>query len=157
MVLQSFGVPLEAVESMLTEIEEMKCFLQTEYGDSKNFSGSTINLKFQGLCQGSGAAPAGWAVVSITILCAHKSKGHGGHFVCPISKLTGHLAALLFEDDTDLIHINIKTEETATVAHKSMQDSISNWGQLLIASGGAFKPPKCFYHLISFCWNTDRS
>ena len=44
-----------------------------------------------------------------------------------------------------------------TVAHQAIQDSISNWGQLLIASGGEFKPPKCFYHLISFCWNTDRS
>ena len=38
-----------------------------------------------------------------------------------------------------------------------MQDSISNWGQLLIASGGAFKPPKYSYRLILFCWNTDRS
>ena len=44
-----------------------------------------------------------------------------------------------------------------TVAHQSMPDSISNWGQLLIASGGAFKSPNCFYHLIYFCCNTDRS
>ena len=71
--------------------------------------------------------------------------------------MTGHLAALLFVYYTDLIHINLKYEETMTVAYQDMQDSISNWGQLLIASGGAFKPQKCFYHLISFCWNTDRS
>ena len=38
-----------------------------------------------------------------------------------------------------------------------MLDSISNWGQLLIASGVSFKSPKCFYHLISFCWNNDGS
>ena len=44
-----------------------------------------------------------------------------------------------------------------TVAHQAMQDSISNCGQLIIASGRAFKPPKCFYHLIYFCWNTDTS
>ena len=74
----------------------------------------------------------------------------------PISNLTGHLAALLFVDDTDMIHINLKAEETATVAHQYMQNIISNWGQLLIASRGAFKPPKCFYHLISFFWNIDR-
>ena len=77
--------------------------------------------------------------------------------MCPISNLTGNLADLLFVDDTDLIHINLKSEETATLVHQSMQDSISNWGQLLIASGGSFKPPKCFYHLISFCYNTDGS
>ena len=86
-----------------------------------------------------------------------KRKGHGGHFVCPISNLTGHLAALLFVDDTDLIYINIKVEETITLSHQAMQDSIFDWGQLIIASGGAFKSPKCFYHLISFYWNTDGS
>ena len=77
--------------------------------------------------------------------------------MCSIYNLTGNLAALLFVDDTDLIQINLKAEETVTVAHQAIQDSISNWGRLLIASGGEFKPPKCFYHLISFCWNTDGS
>ena len=64
-------------------------------------------------------------------MCTFK-KGHGGHFVCPISNLTGHLAALLFVDDTDLIHINLKAKETVTVAHQAMQDSILNWVQLII-------------------------
>ena len=59
-------------------------------------------------------------------ICVHKRKGCGGHFVCPISNLTVHLAALFFVYDTDLIHINLKEEETATVAHQSMQDIISN-------------------------------
>ena len=77
--------------------------------------------------------------------------------MCSISNLTGHLVSLLFVGDTDLININLKAEETATVAHQSMQDSISNWGQLLIASGESFKPPKCVYLLISFYWNTDGS
>ena len=75
---------------------------------------------------------------------AHKRKGHGGHFVCPIFNLTRHIAALLFVYDTDIIHINIKAEETVTLAHQYIQDSISNWGHLLIASVGEFKPPKCF-------------
>ena len=144
LVFQSLGVPLEVVESMIKANEEMKYFLQTAYGHSKNFDGIAIELMFQGLCQGNGAAPAGWAVIIITILYAHKMKGHGGHFLFPISNLTGHLAALLFVDDTYLIHINIKAEETVTVSQQAMQDSISNWGQLLIYSGGAFKPTQCF-------------
>ena len=73
LVFQAFRVPLEAVESILTAIGEMKYFLRTAYGDSKNFSGSTIKLKFQGLCQGSGTSPEGWAVISITVICAHKN------------------------------------------------------------------------------------
>ena len=129
----------------------MKYFLPTAYGDSKNYAGSKIKLKFQGLFQGSSASLKGWEVINITILCAHKRKGHGGHFLCPISNLIGHLAALLFVDDTYLIHINLKAEETVTVAHQYMRDIISNWGQIIIASGGAFKPLKCFYPLIFSC------
>ena len=155
MVFQAFGVPDEAIDSMLTAIQEMKYFLRTAYGDSKEFVGSSIEVKFQGLCQGNGAAPAGWAVISITIIGAHKRKGHGGFFVCPISKLTGDLAAIIFVDDTDLIHIRMDKEETPTEAHSALQDSIINWGLLLIASGGAFKPVKCFSHLISFEWTPD--
>jgi hypothetical protein len=36
-----------------------------------------------------------------------------------------------------------------------MQEAVMNWGRLLIASGGSYKPPKCFYHLISFSWSRD--
>ena len=155
LVFQAFGVPEEAIQSMLTAIEEMKYFLRTAYGDSKDFAGSSLSIKFQGLCQGNGAAPAGWAVISITILHAHKQKGHGGHFVCPISDLSGHLAAILFVDDTDILHLDLRKDETLSEAHEALQASVHNWGQLLIGTGGAFKPAKCFYHLMSFKWNSS--
>jgi hypothetical protein len=155
LVFQAFGVPEGAIESMLTAIQEMKYFLRTAYGDSKEFAGSTIEVKYQGLCQGNGAAPAGWAVISITIIGAHKRKGHGGYFVCPISRLEGHLAAILFVDDTDLIHIRMDRNESVVEAHAALQSSITNWGNLLIASGGAFKPAKCFFHLMSFSWRPN--
>ena len=68
LVFQAFGVPEKAIETMLTEIEEMKYFICTSYGDSKKYVDSTIEVKFQGLCQGNRAAPEGWAVISITII-----------------------------------------------------------------------------------------
>ena len=43
---QAFGVPAEAVHSMLTAIEDMKYYLRTAYGDSKNFRGHKIAVKF---------------------------------------------------------------------------------------------------------------
>ena len=153
---QAFGVPAEAVQSMLTTIENMKYYLRTAYGDSKNFRGHKIAVKFQGLCQGNGAAPAGWAVISIVILGAHKRKGHGGHFVCPISCLTGHLSAILFVDNNDLIHIDMGKDQSAEEAAYDLQSSIDSWGHLLIASGGSLKPEKCFFYLISFVWKADR-
>ena len=64
---------------MLRTIQEMKFFLQSAYGDSTEFAGLTVEIKTQGLCQGNGAASAGWTVVCITILRAHKRKGHGAN------------------------------------------------------------------------------
>jgi hypothetical protein len=104
----------------------------------------------QGLCQGNGAAPAGWTAVSITILCAHKRKGHGMKIACPVSKLNGHAVAVIYVDDTDVIHLDLGKEETVEEAHARLQESDLSWGNLLIATGGSLKLRKCFYHLISF-------
>ena len=68
LIFQAMGVGDGSIEIILTAIQEMKYFLRMAYRDSTNFVGSTIHLKFQGLCQDNGAAPAGWAVVSIVII-----------------------------------------------------------------------------------------
>jgi hypothetical protein len=106
LVFQAFGVPESAIESMLGTIESMKFFLRTGFGDSKRFAGSGVSIKVQGLLQGNGALPAGWAVISIVILRAHGKKGHGATFRCPISHLSANISAILYLDDTDLLHIN---------------------------------------------------
>ena len=71
MIFQAFGMPTTTIESMLGAIENMKLFLCTGFGDSKTFAGGGISIKTQGLCQGNGASPAGWAVISICILRVH--------------------------------------------------------------------------------------
>ena len=63
------------------------------------------------------------------------------------------LAAILFVDDTDLLHLDMSSQENASDALCKMQDSVTSWGKLLIATGGALKPIKCFSHLISFDWD----
>jgi hypothetical protein len=153
LVFQSFGVSANASTAMLSTIQEMKFFLRTAFGDSTTAAGSRVEIKTQGLCQGSGAAPAGWAVVSIAILHAHKKNGHGATFLCPITGSFSRLSAILFVDDTDVIHFRMDADESALEAHQHLQDSILSWGNLLIATGGSLKPAKCFYHLISFAWN----
>ena len=87
MIFQAFGVPISAVETMLSTIENMKFFLRTGFGDSRSFAGGGISVKTQWLAQGNGASPAGWGVISICILGAHGKKGHGAKFYCPITKI----------------------------------------------------------------------
>jgi hypothetical protein len=107
MVFQSLGIPKPAIVSMLSTIQDMKFYLRTGFGDSKDYAGATGGVKTQGLCQGNGAAPTGWMVTSIAMIQAHKQKGHGIHLTCPITKKKMHLVGTLFVDDTNLEHFNV--------------------------------------------------
>jgi len=133
----------------------MKFFLRTGFGDSTVYAGSANGKKTQGLCQGNGAAPAGWSITSIAMIRAHKRKGHGAHFRCPITETDHHSAGTVFVDDTDLEHFNMTKLQTVEEVHVDFQKSILNWGKLLLATGGALRPAKCFYHLISFVWRPN--
>jgi hypothetical protein len=156
LVYQAFGVPASAIDSMLSAIENMKFFLQTGFGNSTMFADGEICIKTHGLTQGNSASQAGWAVISIAILNAHGKKGHGAKFICPITKLSSHLSAILYVDDTDFLHINLEEDESMAKVHKSIQASVKNWGNLLIATGGALQLAKCFYLIISFKWSNGR-
>jgi hypothetical protein len=117
-------------------------FLRTGFGDSKEFASTMGDIKTQGMCQGNGAALAGWTVDSIAIIQAHKRKGHGVHFRCPITNKTIHVTGTLFVDNTDLEQFDLNKRETVTESHAALQESITNWGHLLITTGGALKPAK---------------
>jgi hypothetical protein len=152
LIFQSLGVPKDACRSIFTMIQDMKFFLWMGFGDSKEFASATGSIKTQGMCQGNGLAPAGWTVDSIAVITAHKRKGHGIHLLCPITDKAIHLAGTLFVDDTNLEHLDMIKAEMTHEAHRALQDSIINWGKLLLATGGALKPAKCFFHVISFTW-----
>ncbi len=109
-------------------------------------------MKTQGLTQGNSASPAGWAVISICIIGAHRKKGHGAKFHCPITNLKHHLSTILYVDNTDLLHIDLSKDKTVDEVHTAIQDSVNSWGNLLIATGGVLQPSKCFYSIISFKW-----
>ncbi len=152
LIFQSFGVKATTVAAMLEMIQEMKFVLCTAYGDSKDFAGLSIEIKTQGLGQGNGASPAGWCVISIMILWAHGAKGHGAQFKAPMSQVRWSLLTILYVDDTDLLHLNMEGDESVQEVHLALQQSIENWGKLLIATGGSLKPDKCFFHLLDFSW-----
>lgn len=73
-IFRAFGMTLPITLPMLTAIQQIQFFLRTAFDDSKTVVGSRVQLKTQGLMQGNGASPAGWAVVSIVIPHTHKTK-----------------------------------------------------------------------------------
>jgi hypothetical protein len=69
-----------------------------------------------------------------------------------VTKLKRHLSAILCVDDTDILHIDLMKDERVDEVHERIQASVNSWGNLLIATGGALQPAKCFYSIISFEW-----
>jgi hypothetical protein len=133
----------------------MKFFLFTGYGDLEGYAGGNQDnaedpIRTQGMCQGNGASPVAWLATSIpTMIRANRQKGHGAHFIAPISELSCHLIGGLFVDDTGLFHLDIRQIKTALEAHARLQEPVINWGKLLLAMGGALKPAKMFL-LLTF-------
>jgi hypothetical protein len=129
----------------------MKFFLRTAFGDSREFAGLTVEVKTQGLGQGNAASLAGWCILRIMILQAHGAKGQGAHFIALLSQVCSSLSAILYVDDTDLLHLDMDGNKTVVEVHAALQHA-DNWGKLLIVMGGTLKPDKCFFHLINFQW-----
>jgi hypothetical protein len=142
LIFQSFGVEDTAVTAMLETKQEMKFLLWTEFRESKEYAGSMVEVKMQGLGQGNGMSPSRWCVISIMILRAHRAKGHGAHFIAPMSHVQSSLSAILYVDDTDLLHLSMDGNKTIYEIHITLQLAIENWSKLLIATGGTLKLDK---------------
>jgi hypothetical protein len=141
-------------------IQNMEFYLRTGYGDSTGHAGgvddsSGDNRKTQGMCQGNGAAPAAWTVLSILMIATQHRKDHGTNCIAPISSHQGHLIGGLFVDDTNLFHLKMRMNKNVFQAHLKFQDGIIDWVKLLITTGGTLKSPKCSYYLILFQWKPD--
>ncbi len=72
------------------------------------------------------------------------------------SVLSHHLSAILYVDDTDILHIDLTKDERVKDVHHTIQESVNSWGNLLIATGGVLQPNKCFYLIISFEWTNGK-
>ncbi len=89
----------------------MRFFLKTGFGMATKSYGGTAQNPFMGLSQGSGASPAAWSAISTVIVTAYRLKGFGAIFRAAWSGLCLALAALLYVDDADLLHVGLHATE----------------------------------------------
>jgi hypothetical protein len=128
----------------------MQFFLKTGFGLATRSYGGTESRPFMGLAQGSGASPAAWCAISTVIVHAYKSKGFGAGFYSVMSRAFLSLAALLYMDDTDLLHMSRCDDERVEDFVKRVQDATYYWAKLLQATGGDLKPSKCYWYLLAY-------
>jgi hypothetical protein len=148
--LQAFGVKLPMVKTMLTCLQTMKFYLRTGFGEATTpYGGTTANPTF-GLGQGNGAAPPAFSAVSTLMVNAYRSLGHGIKFFSAYSLREFVIAAILYVDDTDLMHWDDTGKLTDDQFLAKVQDATMAWGKLVQATGGSLKPAKCFWYMIAW-------
>jgi hypothetical protein len=79
--------------------------LRTTFGQSKRSFGGTKTDPSMGLGQGNGMAPPGFNTVSTIMINGYKSLGHGVELSSAWSGIIFFLAAVIFFDNSDLLHI----------------------------------------------------
>jgi len=79
-------------------------FLRTGFGESKQSYGGTHELRLAGYGQGNAASGPGFTALSSLIVNSYLREGHGAQIYSSYYKRLLLLAAVMYVDDTDLIH-----------------------------------------------------
>jgi hypothetical protein len=126
--------------AMLHPIQAMKFYQRTARGDSTTFMGGQgKDNPLQGLCQGNGAAPACWLMISSLLMHCYQFQGHGSWFISPINGTIINFLGEIYVEDTNLI-VTRPNLTTAAAVHKKLEGSASAWAAGLNATGGALNP-----------------
>ena len=145
------GIPSSPLLMMFGVIQCMTYYLRTAFGDSSTTYGGSQDIPFQGSCQGNGASPALWLLVSLYLVMYMKAKGHNSKFQTAYTRSVLSIIGFIFVDDTDLIILGDQNDSTQIVVNKA-QKAIDCWNAALNVSGGTLRPEKCYWYLLDFIW-----
>ena len=88
------------VTTLLHPIQTMRFYQRTAWGDSESFMGGRSNHNpLQGLCQGNGAAPACWLIISSILMHCYARKGFGSSILSPMSLALITFLGEMYVDD----------------------------------------------------------
>jgi hypothetical protein len=87
--------------------------------------------------------------VSTLIINIYCQLGHGTEFVGAWLRDVFMLAAVLYLDDSDLLHV-AKGLSTDDELLASVQSATNAWAGLVHVTGGSLKPQKCFWYMMGW-------
>jgi hypothetical protein len=155
--LRAWGVPQPAINILLETMETMRFFLRTGFGESKQFYGGMHEQRLAGYGQGNAALGPGFTALSSLIVKAYLRDGHGAQIYSSYYKRLLLLAAVMYVDDTDLIHWSRSSVCTPEELIAAAQTATYAWGGLVIATGAAMKPEKCYAYFLLFWFDKGRA
>ena len=146
--LQSWGIPKPAIRVLLNTMQTMQYVLKTGFGESTETYGGTADAPNSGLGQGSGASPPGFLALSSLIVNAYRRLGHGARVLSSYTRRLFHLTAVIYVDDTNLLHWPSSPYTEPEELVETVQSSTNDYSQLAIASGGILKQQKCSVYFL---------
>ena len=156
LAVQRLGVSKNITKCMIKTLCRMKHHIRTAYGDSTWAYSGTIEKPLQGAIQGNGAASPMFIAISCVILAYLESAITGICVTTAISLTLFSLTAIMYVDDTDiLIAATNKNDDAETIQRKSQQAATA-YQDGVQQTGGAVRPDKCRWYLITFAWRSGK-
>ena len=157
LLLWSFGVPQPAINILLKTMETTHFFLLTGFGESKTSYGRSHEEQLAGYGQGNAAAGPGFISVSSLIVNGYLRDGYSARIYSSYYKQLLILAAVMYVDNTDLVHWSSMPSCTPTELIAAAQTAAYAWGGLAIATGAAMKPEKCYAYFLTYWYDRGRA
>ena len=149
------GAPTPAVQSLLLTLQQAKHKIRTGFGVSLKNYGRFRWPPLQGLGQGNGVAPTGWAVISTVLINMMRTALFGLQITTCISAVLISFLCYAFVDDTDLVHTGPSVDTTGLEILHDMRRFVTHWEGGLRATGGALRVDKSYWYLIDFQWKSN--
>ena len=154
--LRKTGLKKEAVTSMLRPIRKLQHTIRTAYGDSRQtYGGDSWERDPSGICQGNGAGPAIWALVSSPLLQMLREAGYGAKIHSAIGSTFLHLSGFAFVDDADTVQTGQLGETTEQIMQKA-QAQLTLWEEGIRATGGGIEGTKSDFAIMNYKWEEGR-
>ena len=147
--LKRQNLPDTAIEALILTIEKMTHKVRTIFGESS----STYGGDSQGIPQGCGMGPPGWAIISTGNLDMLRQEGYGAKMTTPITNVTLEFVGYAYVDDTDQIETQKFADDDVYTVIDRMQKAVDLWEKGIRATGGAIRPEKCHWYAVDFKWN----
>ncbi len=135
----------------------MRFFLWTGFGESKDSYGGMHEERLAGYGQGNAASGPGFTALSSLIVNAYLREGFGAKIYSSYYRRLLLLAAVMYVDDTDMIHWVQNPSCSPGDLIAAAQTATYAWGGLANATGAAMKPEKCYAYFLSYLYDNGRA
>jgi hypothetical protein len=101
--------------------------------------------------------PPGFGALRSIAIGAYKRDGGGAKITSPHLARVFLFAAVMYVDDTDLLHWAESPEDKDEELIESVQRDVKAWGEIVQSTGGILKAMKCSLFLLTYKWPNGRA